>query len=77
MGVFNAKDYKLAKVFCSDLEIILRVVDLAIRGLEPFKRYKPVSRLIFVMKEEKVILESHYDKYKQVKKDKGKIKNEK
>jgi hypothetical protein len=74
MSLHNAKDYKLAKIFCNDLELILKIVGLAIRGLEQFRHYKPVTRLLYNLKEEKTILESHLDKYKKVKKDKGKVK---
>lgn len=71
MSVFNAKKYKLAKVICGDLELILKVVNLSLRGLEPYRPYTPVRRLIESLKEEKSILESHLEKQKKIKKEKG------
>lgn len=69
----NAKDYKLAKQFCRDIEAILKVTGLALRALEPFKHYRPVSRLISTLKEESSLLEAHLNKYKKIKKEKGKF----
>lgn len=67
----DPKKYKLSKTFCKDLEIILKVVDLSIRGLSPYAIYKPVNRILNVLKEEQTILKLHYESNKKLRDNKG------
>lgn len=57
--VVDLKNYKVAKQFNSDAKVILKIVDLAIRGFQPFSHYKPVGEILSVLKSNKSILEAH------------------
>ena len=59
MPVVKLKDWKLARTFSADSIVILHILDLASRGLSPFKHYKPVASLIQEIKNTEVILLAH------------------
>lgn len=72
---FNLKAYKEAIVICIHLEAILKVVNLSINGLKHFRPYIPVSKILKVLEEQKIVLEVQYKKYEKIKKTKGKETN--
>lgn len=63
------KDSKKLKVYVVHLKAILRVVDLSIRGLVSFEVYKPVHEILRTLREQKMILESHLNKYEKILKE--------
>lgn len=59
MSIINLKNYKLAKEYKDDSSDILKVIDLSIRGLQGFNKYKPVMHLLGDLKNTKALLEAH------------------
>jgi len=72
MGKHSLKDYKEAIILTEHLDAILKVLNLTERGLEHFKLYIPVAKVLHTIKDQKSILEVHYEKAKRVKESKGK-----
>lgn len=70
---YDFKAYKEAKVFCKHLEMILKVIDLSIRGLSCYRIYVPVKKILLVLEDQQSILKSHYDKQLLIRKNKGKL----
>ena len=71
MEVHNLKRYKESKTILPHLEQILRVLELTEQSLTYFKSYIPVAKLLLNIKEQKKILEGYRNKYKEIKKTKG------
>jgi hypothetical protein len=59
MNVTKLKDYRVAKKFVADSESFMRVIDLSIRALTPFKTYKPINRVLVELEDQKAILGAH------------------
>lgn len=57
--IVNLKNYKVAKKYAEDAVNILKVVDLAMRGLQLYRHYKPVAAMLSDLKDNKVMLEAH------------------
>lgn len=74
--IFNVKNYKLAKIFTSDLAVIIKEVESNIEKLSPFMRYSPVKRLLPVLKNELAVLKAHEEACKRVVDTKGQVKEE-
>ena len=68
----NLKDYREAKIILPQLEAILRIVNLSIQGLSFYRAYMPVSVMLHTLKEQKIVLEIHRDRYKRIVDMKGK-----
>lgn len=68
----NLKDYKEARHYLPHLNAILHVINLSIKGLDHFKCYIPVAKILVTMKEQKTFLELHQVRYKRILETKGK-----
>lgn len=64
--IVNINEYKKAKILVGDLEKIIKVIDLTIKGLSYYKKYEPVSQIISNLQTNKSILEISYIKYKKI-----------
>lgn len=72
MKLINLKDYKRnkqAKVMLPQIDIILTIFNLSIKGLEHFRAYIPVAKVLAVIKEQKAIMEMHKDKLTKITKE--------
>lgn len=59
MNLVKLKDYKIAKRYKSDSEHFLKVLDLSSRGLEPFKTYVPIKRILAEIHDQTALLKAH------------------
>lgn len=73
MEKHDLREYRLSKLHCDNLKLIIKILDLTKRGLTPFRIYSAALKVYNVVDEQKQILESHYEKYKKIKETKGKI----
>lgn len=73
MAVHKLGDYKISKTVVTELEAILKVINLSIAGLGYFKNYTSVTKILNVLENERGILNAHLQKYAKVQKDKGKV----
>lgn len=60
------KENKKIKMYIEHINAILQVLNLTVKGLEHFEVYIPVHRILKTCREEKRILESHLNKYKEL-----------
>jgi hypothetical protein len=77
MGTFNMKNFKLARVFAKDIEIIIKQLDDTTIKLAPYGKYRAVGRVLKEIKDNKAILQSHYTSCKQIVASKGEVKENK
>lgn len=68
--IVDLKKYKEAKAVIPHLEAILKVFTLTIAALTRFKAYIPVAKVLVVVEDQRLILESHLKKYKNILNDK-------
>ena len=73
MENYDLKAYKKSKVYCEHLAQIIKVLNLTEKGLSHFQIYLPVQKILEVIKNEKRVLEIHYEKNKKIKETKGKV----
>jgi hypothetical protein len=73
MVVFNARNYKLSKIYIKDLDVIIAETQRAINGLAPYARYKSVGRLLRQLKEELAIQKTHKNNCDVIVKAKGAV----
>jgi hypothetical protein len=72
--IFDAKEYKFAKVVANDLEQVLQIIaemEPMIRKLEPYRRYTHVTALLKQFQESKLFLNIQFKKYSEIKDKKG------
>lgn len=72
---FDLKNYKQAKVIVPHLKSIINLINLAIKGLEYYKAFVSVNRILQVMYEEKRTLENAERKYSKIVQNRGKVNN--
>lgn len=65
VSIKQHKEAKTNKLHIANIEVILKIVDLSLRGLERYGIYRPVMDILLVLKEQKSILEAHLNKMKQ------------
>lgn len=65
----NLKKQKEAKAVIPHLEAILKVFVLTIAALKIFKAYIPVAKVLAVIEDQKLILDSHLTKYRKLLKE--------
>lgn len=66
----NLDDHKVkkkAELIAEDLEKVLMVMDLSVRGLTPFAKYVQVMETISALQNNKTLLEIHLNKYRKLK----------
>jgi hypothetical protein len=71
--IHDLRKLKKAKILVEDLQQIIRVMDLTVRALEPYKQYVTAKRLQLLAKEEKILSESYLSHYEKFIKNKGRI----
>lgn len=59
MSIVDINHYKVAKKYVEDSKIILKILDLAVRGLTPFSQYKPVKSVLNEISNSVTILNIH------------------
>lgn len=74
--VTNLNNFRLAKKYKKDSVDFLKVIDLSIRGLTPFKVYIPVKKILLELHDQKAILMAHLSTAEKIL-DKKEIINEK
>lgn len=69
----SLKSYKESLIVSEHLGAIIKVLNLTLKGLERFKVYIPVKKILLVIQDQKSVLESHYEKFQKIKSEKGRI----
>lgn len=72
-GIFNAKTYKLGKIYSNDLTSIITRVELALREFQPYSRYKSVQKILLTLNKELEILKNHKIECDAIVKNKGQV----
>lgn len=65
--------YKKAKIIVEDLEKILKIIDLSMKGLKPFRKYTSLSETLLCLEDSKSILEIHLEHHRKILENKGKV----
>ncbi len=65
------KKYKQSKLIVKELTFVIKIINLALKGLNPFKRYSSIKEIIRVLDEHKLILEIHLNSNKKAIDEKG------
>jgi hypothetical protein len=60
------KSKKKAAHIASELEQVIKIMDLFIRGLTPFSKYIQVMESMSCLQNNKTLLEIHINKYKRI-----------
>lgn len=74
--VSDFNKYKKAKTVVEELDMVLKIINLTIKGLKPFREYNSLSETLEALKDSKTILGIHFEHNKQVLKNKGQVSNE-
>ena len=72
--IYDAKEYKFAKIVADDLSNVLQLMDSmesTLIKLEPYRRYKYVNQLINQFVDSRTVIESQLKKYQEIKSKKG------
>lgn len=69
---YDLLKYKKSIAYSTHLEVILNVIELALKALTYYKGYTSVNKIMRVMENEKAILQSHLELCKKIKESKGK-----
>lgn len=67
---------KKAKVIVRELTILLKIVELSINGMTPFRKYSSIQETLACLQDNKIILQIHLDHHKQILANKGSVENE-
>lgn len=70
-NVVSLKQYRNAKTLVVHLQAILKVINLAIAGLQHFELYVPVHEVLQSMRSNKLVLEAHLRKQQKILNNKG------
>lgn len=73
MSNHDFNKYKKAKIIVSELETLLKIIDLSIKGITPFKKYNSISETLMCLNDNKTILDIHLNHYKKVIETKGSV----
>lgn len=73
MVIYNARNYKLSKIYIRDLEVIIAETERAIRNLSPYVRYKSVGRIVSQLNEELAVQKTHLQNCKTIVQSKGAV----
>jgi len=68
--------FKKAKIVVQELEQVLKIINLSLSGLKPFRKYTSLSETILCLEDSKSILEIHHEHHKKVIENKGKVSEE-
>ena len=66
----KARQVKNSAIAIDNIKDIVKIMDLAMRGLEHFKGYKSVQNVVRTMKDEKATLEAHLSQFRKLKENK-------
>jgi len=72
--LLNLKNYKLAKVYAKDITEILKRLDTTENQLKKYSNFKPVSRILSSIRDERAVLIAHKVKFEHIVKTKGQVK---
>lgn len=73
MEVNDLAKYKKAKIVVRDLEQILKILGLSLKGLKPYKKYTSLSETMMALEDSRTILEVHLEHHKRILETKGKV----
>lgn len=68
--------YKKSKVVVKELTTLLKIIELSISGIAPFKKYTSISETLLCLQDNKTILEIHLQHHQQILKNKGEVEHE-
>lgn len=68
--------YKKAKTVVEELDVVIKIINLTLKGLKPFREYTTLSETIECLKDSKTILGIHLDHQRQILKNKGQVSDE-
>jgi len=71
MSVFKMAEYKKAKLMVSQLEKVIKIVEVCEASLSGYIKYRPVRNILTTIKEEKFFLNLALDEYKIILQTKG------
>lgn len=64
---------KKAKIIVEELEKVMKILNLSIVGLKPFRKYTSLSETLLCLEDSRTILEIHLEHHKKVLENKGKV----
>ena len=67
---------KKAKVIVRELTTLLKIVELSINGMTPFRKYSSIQETLACLQDNKTILSIHLEHHKQILANKGSVENE-
>lgn len=73
--LLNLKNYKLAKLYAKDIVEILKKFDAVESQLKKYANFKPVSRVLSAIRDERAVLIAHRVKFDLIVKTKGQVKD--
>lgn len=65
--------YKRAKIITKELEKVLNIINLSLKGLKPFRKYTSISETLLCLEDSKSILEIHLEHQKKILENKGRV----
>ena len=71
--IHSLQKLKAMKIVKKDLDLLVKTVELNIKGLNNYKHYKPINRILEVLQEEEKVLKFHLDKVNEILKQKGMV----
>ncbi len=71
--VHSLKDYKSAKVYSEDLNVLIDQTEKAIAWYSDFKKYGPAKRILFLLTEELDTMKSYKNKCDKIVQSKGQV----
>lgn len=74
--VHDFNKMKKAKVVVRELTTLLKIIDLSITGLTPFKKYTSIMETLSCLYDNKTILDIHLSHHKKILDNKGSVEDE-
>lgn len=71
-NIHDLQKIKRAKIIVRELEQVLKIINLSIQGLKPYKKYTTLSETLLCLRDSKDILEIHLSHNKKILENKGK-----
>lgn len=71
--VHDFNKLKKAKRIVKELEIVMKILNLAYAGLKPFRDYNSLQETLLCIYDSRTILQIHLDANKQILKNKGQV----
>lgn len=69
--VHDFQKYKEAKVILPQINTILGILNLAEKTLNYYRNYIPVAKILYTIREQRIILQTYKEDFEKIKKTKG------